>query len=198
VLTILAKNWWSLLIRGLAALALGVVTIVHREITLFQLVLFFFGYALIDGIAALAGAIRAAEARQRWGPLLFEALADIVTAIVAIAWPGVTILGLVYIIAAWALVTGVFEILSALRLRREIPGEWLLALSGAASLVLGALMIALPLAGASAISRWLGAYALFFGALLIALGLRLRSYLDPFIATRMAHSRTSSSHGLLR
>jgi uncharacterized membrane protein HdeD (DUF308 family) len=97
--------------------------------------------------------------------------------IIALAWPAITALYLLYVIAAWALVTGVFEIIAALRLRKFIAGEWLFALSGAASLILGILILAVPLTRPLAIAYWVGAYALVFGALLIGLGIRLRTWL---------------------
>ena len=173
---ILAKNWWSLVIRGLVAISLGLITVVWPGISLGRLVLVFFVYVLIDGLLGVAGAARAAEEHERWGPLLIEGLAGIATAIVTIAWPTITALSLVYVIAAWALVTGVLEIAAGLRLREYIPGEWLLVLSGVASLILGMLMIAIPLAGSLAIAFWVGAYAFVFGALLVGLGFRLRSW----------------------
>src|SRR5260370_34721644 len=132
VSVILAKNWWSLVIRGLAAIALGLITLVQWEtrsgITLRTLAQVFFVYTLFDGLVSIAGALRAAEAHQRWTSLLMEGLAGIATAILTIAWPRITVFSLIYIIAAWALFTGVFEIAAALRLRRYVRGEWLLAL----------------------------------------------------------------------
>ncbi len=188
---LIAKNWWSLVLRGLAAIVLGLITIVWPGITLGALVLLFGAYALIDGLLSLAGAVRAAENHERWGALLFEGLAGIAAGIVTFAWPAITALTLVYVIAAWALITGVFEIAAAVRLRKVLPGEWLLALSGFASLILGILMIAVPLAGALAIAFWVGIYALVFGALLVALGLRLRSWTkaltEAFTITAPAH-----------
>lgn len=188
---LIAKNWWSLVLRGLAAIVLGLITIVWPGITLGALVLLFGAYTLIDGLLSLAGAVRAAENHERWGSLLFEGLAGIAAGIVTFAWPAITALTLVYVIATWALITGVFEIAAAVRLRKVLPGEWLLALSGFASLILGILMIAVPLAGALAIALWVGIYALVFGALLIALGLRLRSWTkeptEPFTITAPAH-----------
>jgi uncharacterized membrane protein HdeD (DUF308 family) len=173
---LLAKNWWSLILRGVAAISLGVITIVRPGITLGALVLLFGFYALIDGLLSFAGAVRAAEAHERWGALLIEGLAGIAAGIVTFAWPAITALSLVYVIAAWALVTGIFEIAAAVRLRKYVAGEWLLALSGVASLILGILMLSVPLAGALAIAFWVGAYAFVFGVLLIALGFRLRSW----------------------
>src|SRR5689334_19782322 len=120
---ILAKNWWSLLIRGTAAIALGAIAVVWRNISLENLALVFFVFALLDGVVAMAGAVRAAEAHERWTTLLFEAMIGIGAAAVVVAWPGLlTEIELIYIIGAWALLTGVFEIASGMLLRRHIRG----------------------------------------------------------------------------
>ena len=91
-------------------------------------------------------------------------------------WPGITALALLYLIAAWALVTGTFEIAAAIRLRKVITGEWLLVLSGIASIALGVALVIFPGPGALVLVLWIGAYALVSGALLIALSFRLRSW----------------------
>jgi uncharacterized membrane protein HdeD (DUF308 family) len=174
---ILAKNWWSLVMRGAAAILLGLITLIWKAIPLASLEQLFFAYTLFDGIVGMAGAVRAAEENERWWwALLLEGLAGIATAIITFAWTAITVLTFVYIIAAWAFLTGIFEILAALRLRRSISGEWLLMLSGWASLLLGMLMIAIPITSPLPIVTWIGAYGLFFGALLIGLGFRLRSW----------------------
>lgn len=164
-----------LLLRGLAAITLGVIAVAWHGITIGQLAMIFGAYAVFDGLVGLAGALRAAEAHQRWVTLLIEGLAGTAAGIAALGWAAITLLSLEYVIAAWALLTGLLEIASALRLRTYFPGEWLLALSGAASLILGVLMVALPLAGSLEVARWIGLYAFIFGALLIGLGLRLRA-----------------------
>lgn len=172
---ILAKNWWSLVLRGIVAIVAGVLAFVWPGITLVALVFWFAAYALIDGGLALAGAFRAAEARERWGALLVEGILGILAALITVLWPAITALGLVYVIAAWAVLTGIAEIAAAIRLRRHIRGEWLLALGGIASVIFGFLVAALPLAGALVIALWTGAYLLIFGAVLVTLGIRLRS-----------------------
>jgi uncharacterized membrane protein HdeD (DUF308 family) len=173
---VLAENWWSLVIRGLVALILGVVALVWPGITLAALVILFGAYALIDGVVSLIGAWKASRAHERWGVLVLEGIAGIVAAVVAILWPGITAFALVVLIAAWALMTGAFEIAAAVRLRKHISGEWLLALSGVVSILFGFVMIAFPLAGALAIAYLVGIYAFLFGVLLMALGFRLRSW----------------------
>jgi uncharacterized membrane protein HdeD (DUF308 family) len=173
----LAQNWWSLVIRGLVAILLGIVTFAWPGITVGALVLVFGAYALLDGVFSLIGAWRAGRAHERWGALIFEGIAGIITAAITVFWPAITALALVYIIAAWALVTGCLEIAAAVRLRQYISGEWLLVLGGIASIIFGIFAILLPLIGALAIALAIGVYATVFGVLLIALGFRLRSWM---------------------
>ena len=172
----LARNWWSLVIRGLVAIVFGIVTFALPGITVGALVLLFGVYALLDGAVSIVGAWKAARARERWGALIFEGIVTIAAAAVTAIFPGITALALVYLIAAWALVTGALEIVAAIRLRQYISHEWLFALSGAASLLFGILALLLPLAGAVAIALGIGIYALVFGVLLIGLGLRLQRW----------------------
>ena len=170
----LARNWWSLVIRGIFAILLGVVTFVWPGITVAALVLLYGAYALVDGVMAIIGAVRAARSHERWGALLIEGVASLVAAAITMAWPGITIVALVFVIAAWAIVTGVFELMAAVRLRKYITGEWLLALGGIASLLFRD--PSLNGGGALVLALWVGAYTLVFGVLLIALGFRLRSW----------------------
>jgi uncharacterized membrane protein HdeD (DUF308 family) len=155
---------------------LGGVAIVWPGITLTALVLLFGAYALLDGIISIMGAVRAIEAHERWGVLVLEGVAGIAAAVVTVLWPAITAFALVCIVAAWAIVTGVFEIAAAIRLRKHIRGEWLLGLTGVASVAFGILLWIAPLAGALVIALWVGIYLLVFGALLVALGFRLRSW----------------------
>jgi uncharacterized membrane protein HdeD (DUF308 family) len=153
---------------------LGVVAFAIPGITIGALVIVFGAYALTDGIVAIIGAYRASKAHERWGILLAEGLAGIAAAGLTIMWPGITALTLVLLIGAWAFVTGIFEIVAAIKLRKYISGEWLLLLSGIASVVFGLLVVILPLVGAIAIALCIGIYAVIFGVIMISLGLRLR------------------------
>jgi uncharacterized membrane protein HdeD (DUF308 family) len=173
---ILAKNWWSVVLRGVAAILCGVLTFVWPGITLMALVFLFAGYALVNGVLSLAGVVRAAESNERWGVLVLEGIIGIAAAVLTVLWPGITAIALVMVIAAWAILTGAFEIAAAVRLRRHIHGEWLLALAGIASVVFGVLVAVAPVAGALVIAVWIGAYLLVFGITLVALGFRLRSW----------------------
>jgi uncharacterized membrane protein HdeD (DUF308 family) len=172
----LARNWWSLVLRGLLGIAVGVLTFLWPGITLAALVIVFAAYAFVDGIISLVGAVHAVAAHERWAALLVEGILGIAAAAVAVLWPAITLLALVYVIAVWAIVTGAFEIAAAIRLRQHISGEWLLVLSGIASVIFGVLVAAVPMAGALVIALWFGAYTFVFGVLLVALGFRLRTW----------------------
>ena len=171
----LTRNWWVVLIRGVAGVLFGIATFFAPGVSLAVLVLLFGAYALIDGVLAVISAVRRRAVSDRWWMLLLEGLVGIAAGIATLVWPGITALALLYVIAAWALLTGAFEIAAAIRLRRIITGEWLLVLSGIASIGLGILLMIFPGPGALVMVLWIGAYAFVFGILLIALSLRLRS-----------------------
>ena len=172
----LAKNWWALTLRGAVGVLFGVVTFLNPAISLAALVLLFGAYAFADGILAIISAIRPHGVGERWWLLLIEGLVSLAAGIVTLVSPGLTALALLYVIAAWALITGGFEIAAAVRLRTVITHDWLLALSGIASIGIGLLLMLFPGAGALALVLWIGAYALVSGTLLIGLSVRLRSW----------------------
>jgi uncharacterized membrane protein HdeD (DUF308 family) len=172
---LLATAWWSLLIRGLAALTLGTAAFVWQEISTYHLALVFCSFAMIDGVVNLVGAVTVVEPHEHWTPLVLEGVSGIAAAQVAGAWPGVTLIGLMYIIAVWGLTTGILVIASAIKLRKVNRGDWMLALNGAASLILGIVMAVFPLARASTVAIWLGIYAFVFGALLLGLAVQQRA-----------------------
>jgi uncharacterized membrane protein HdeD (DUF308 family) len=173
---VLARNWWALVLRGLFAVLFGIMALAWPGITLGALVLLYGAYALADGVFAIAAVMAGRTGGRPWWSLLVEGLVGIAVGIMTFAWPGITALVLLYLIAAWAFVTGIFEIVAAIRLREEIRGEWLLALSGILSILFGLALVVYPGAGALAVVWLIGAYAIAFGALLIALGFRLRSW----------------------
>ena len=178
MLATLARNWWAVVLRGVCAILFGLAAFVWPGITLAVLILLYGAYALADGVLAV---IWSFMARGRdsfpWGVFL-AGLAAIVAGLFAFLWPGLTALALLYLIAAWAIVRGIFEIIAAVHLRKEIEHEWLLGLSGLASIVLGVLLLAWPGVGVLAVLWWIGAFAIIFGVLTIALGLRLRGLRD--------------------
>lgn len=172
----LARNWWALALRGAIAVVFGLLTFAMPGMTLQILLLLFGAYALVDGIFTILAAVREAQAHHRWGVLLLEGIAGILAGVLTFAWPGITALVLLYLIAAWAIFTGIFEIAAAIKLRKVITGEWFLALSGVASVLFGLLLFLAPGPGALVVVWWIGAYALVFGILMIALAFRLRSW----------------------
>ena len=174
MLDILARNWWAMALRGLFAVLFGVAAFVWPGLTLAVLVILWGAYALVDGIFTLIAAFRAAQMRMTWWPLVVEGILGVAAGVVAFAWPGITALALLYLIAAWAILTGIVEIVAAVRLRDVISGEWMLALTGVLSIVLGVILVAAPGAGALALVWTIGAYAILVGIVLIALGFRLR------------------------
>jgi len=169
-------HWWGFVLRGAVAVLFGALTFLSPGMALLTLVFLFGAYALVEGACNIAAAIQKQEGRRqsRW-VLLLEGVVSVVAGLLACFVPGLTALSLLYLIAAWWLVTGVLKIATAIRLRHEIKGEWLLVLSGALSIAFGLLLMAFPGAGALAVALWIGAYAIVFGALLIALGVKLRS-----------------------
>ena len=144
MMKVLARNWWALALRGLFAILFGVAAFAWPNLTLAALVILFGAYALVDGVFALVTAVRAAEAHERWWLFVLEGLAGIVVGIITFIWPGITALVLLYLIAWWALITGVFEIAAAIRLRKQIRQEWTLVLGGLASVVFGLLLFYRP------------------------------------------------------
>lgn len=137
MLSELARNWWIPLIRGLAAIAFGIMAFAWPGITLFALVLLFGVYAIIDGLAAIWFAIIERNQAMNWWGMLLVGLLSVAAGIVAIFWPGITAMALLMVIAAWAIVRGIFEIVAAIQLRKHIENEWALGLGGALSILFG-------------------------------------------------------------
>ncbi|HEX7786442.1 MAG TPA: HdeD family acid-resistance protein [Methylomirabilota bacterium] len=173
MLETLARNWWAVVLRGACAILFGLAAFAWPGITLAVLILLYGAYALADGVLAVISSVKARQGGFPWG-LFLAGIAAIVAGILAFMWPGLTALALLYLIAAWAIVRGIFEIMAAVRLRKEIDNEWLLGLSGFVSIVLGVLLLAWPGMGVLALLWWIGAFAIVFGVFEIALGFRLK------------------------
>jgi uncharacterized membrane protein HdeD (DUF308 family) len=131
---------------------------------------------MVDGVFNIVAAVRGAARHERWVPFLFQGILGVAIGVITVIWPGLTALALLYWIAFWAILTGFLAVFAAIRLRREMRGEWLLALAGVLSIAFGVLLVVAPGAGALAVLAWIAAYALLFGIVLIALGLRLRAW----------------------
>ena len=175
ILPVLSRNWWALALRGLAAIVFGVLAFVWPGITLWALVLLFGAYMLVDGIFAIVAAVRAAGREARWWLLFVEGVLGVLAGLVAFLLPGITALALLYLVAAWAIFTGILQIVGAVRLRREIEGEWALILGGLLSVIFGVLLAVLPGPGILALVWLIGAYAVVSGVLLIVLAFRVRN-----------------------
>jgi uncharacterized membrane protein HdeD (DUF308 family) len=170
----LMRNWWAIALRGVAALVFGLLTIFYPGISLTVLVLFFGAYALINGLFVIVEAAANRRGEPHWLSLLVGGVLGVAIGIITFFLPALTGLALLYLIAAWAIITGIAEIAAAIRLRRAITNEWMLALAGVLSVAIGVALFVFPGAGALAVALWIGAYAIVFGILLIALAVRLR------------------------
>ncbi|MCJ0763471.1 HdeD family acid-resistance protein [Variovorax terrae] len=170
----LSRAWWLLLIRGLFAIAFGVFTWLQPGISLAALVLVFGIFVMADGLLGVITAIQGRKENDAWWALLLWGLVGIGVGLITFFAPGITALVLVLYVAAWALATGLLQIVAAVRLRKEIEGEWLLALGGLVSVVFGVLVMIQPGAGALALLWMLAAYAVLFGVLLVVLAFKMR------------------------
>ena len=169
-----ARYWWVLALRGALAVLFGVLMVAWPGLGLVVLVALFGAYALVDGLLTLAAALGSGEDRGHRGAQLLEGVVGVLAGVAALVWPGMTALVLLYIIAAWAIVTGLAEIVAAVRLRAVIDNELWLGLGGVLSILFGLYLIVLPGAGALAVAWLIGLYAVLFGLAMIALALRLR------------------------
>jgi uncharacterized membrane protein HdeD (DUF308 family) len=161
------RHWWALAIRGFAAIVFGILALALPGMTLAVLVLLFGAFALVDGVLAIISALRSGG-EHLWY-LLLQGVVGIVAGVAAFTWPGLTALALLFIIAAWAVVTGILEVISAVRLRKVIHNEWAWIAGGVLSVVFGLVMLISPGAGALALVWLIGGYAIIYGITLFAL-----------------------------
>ena len=170
----LGRNWWLLLLRGLVAIVFALLTWAQPGVSLAALVLVFGIYVLADGLLGVWSAIAKRRDTRHWWLLLLWGLVGIVVGVMTFIMPGITGLVLLMYIAAWAVITGVLQIVAAIRLRKEIKGEWLLILSGLVSVAFGVLLFLQPGAGALAVAWIIAAYAFIFGVLMVLLAFKVR------------------------
>jgi uncharacterized membrane protein HdeD (DUF308 family) len=171
----LAKNWWLLLLRGIAAIIFGVLAFAWPGLTLLTLILFYGAFALVDGVLAIIAAIAGGAPAPRWW-LAIVGLLGIAAGLLTFLMPGLSALVLLFFIAGWAIATGVLQIIGAIQLRKEIDNEWLLILGGVISVLFGVGMMLAPGAGALALVWVIGTYAVIMGVVLVALALRLKKH----------------------
>jgi uncharacterized membrane protein HdeD (DUF308 family) len=174
MLSNLVRNWWLFALRGVFAIVFGVVAFVWPEVTRLALVLWFGAYLVLDAILALVIGIGPLRG-TRWWPMIVTGLVGIVAGALILIWPDTAARVVLYFTAAWAIGKGVFDIAAAITFRREITNEWALALSGAAAIALGVLLVAFPEAGLVSLTWAIGAYSLFVGGAQIVLAYHLRS-----------------------
>lgn len=173
---LLAKYWWVFLLRGLAALAFGILAFVAPAATIAALVLTFAVFAVVSGVLAIAGAFSLRAESDHWWVWLLQGIAGVVLGVLTFRSPGITALVLLLFIAANAIITGLLEVVTAFRVRKEIEGEgWIIA-AGIASILFGVLLIARPGAGALALITVIGAYATVFGILLVLGAFKLKKF----------------------
>lgn len=165
-------HWWVLTLRGVLALIFGIMAVAWPGITLVVLAIVFGAYAIVDGVLAAVAATRAAKGQR--APLILLAIAGLLFGIMCVVWPGLTVLVIALLIGIWAIVTGVMDIVTAIRMRKEIRGEWLHVLAGALSVLFGLLVLAWPATGALTIALIIGIYAILAGIALIVLSFRVR------------------------
>jgi len=181
VADILSQRWTFLLLRGIAAIAFGVITWLRPGLSLATMVFFFGAYALLDGILATTTAIEGRHTQEHWWLLLLAGLVGVGVGILTFMTPGLTAMALLFYIAVWAVARGVLEIAVAIRVRKEVDGEWRLILAGIASVAFGVLLMVRPGAGALTALWLIGTYAVAFGILLVMLAFKVRT-----IAHRLA------------
>ncbi|HEX2581816.1 MAG TPA: HdeD family acid-resistance protein [Dongiaceae bacterium] len=169
----LARNWWVIALRGILAIAFGIVAFFWPGLTLLGLVWVFAAYRLADGVIGIVSAIRAAERGRQWVTLLLEGLLNIALSALAIFLPGITVLVFIYLLAVWSVAGGLLLLFSSSRLHRN-HGQFWFIFTGAISVIFGVALFFAPLSGAFVLTWWLGAFSLVFGLGLLALSLKLR------------------------
>jgi uncharacterized membrane protein HdeD (DUF308 family) len=171
---VLADNWWAVGLRGILGIAFGLICLLTPGVALGAFVILFAAYMFVDGGFAIASAWKAARSGERWGLLIVEGLVDIAAGLIAVIWPAITMVALIWLVAIWAIVSGALMLYAAFTLNRD-HGRWWLALGGIASLIFGVLLVIEPLIGAVVLTMWIGAYALVFGGFLLVLAFQLHS-----------------------
>lgn len=174
MLSVLVRNWWAFVIRGVLAVLFGLIALFLPGVTMLSLVIVFAGYAVADGVFAILAAVSAAKAGERWGLFVVEGIVDILAGVAAVAWPALTVVVFVVMVAAWALVTGGLMLAAGFRVDNEHGRVWLI-LGALASILYGALLVAAPMIGAVVLTWWIGAYALVFGIAMLVFAFRLRA-----------------------
>jgi uncharacterized membrane protein HdeD (DUF308 family) len=173
--TILSRSWWAVALSGVAAVLFGILTLSWPRLAVATLVIFFGAFALVDGISSIITAVEGIELHRMWGWPLAHGIAGVLAGLVAFAWPRLTAVVLLLVIAVWAIVAGAAQIFAAIELRRDLNNEWIMIAGGALSVLFGVVVILRPGAGALALIGLIGIFAILLGVTRISLGFRLRS-----------------------
>lgn len=181
---ILSRYWWMTALRGAAWILFGLTVLTWPGLSLVVLTLMFGAFVLIDGISTTATAIGGRRENQGWWVLLLVGLCGIAVGVSTFLTPGLTALALLLYIAVWAIITGALQTVTAIRLRKEIEGEFWLALSGILSVLFGVLILSRPGAGAMSVLWLIGLYAMVFGGMLVVLAFRVRGFVHTLARTR--------------
>jgi uncharacterized membrane protein HdeD (DUF308 family) len=176
----LLRRWWVFLVRGLCSIFIGVVAFTQPVTTLLTLVIVWGILALVDGITALFAGWAGRGRGEGMMPFLIGGVISILAGLTAWLWPGITVVALLTIIAVWSIVRGLFEIMGAIALRREIEHEWLMVGSGVLSVLFGVVLLSRPGAGIVTLAYFIGIYAFLSGVMLVFLGFKLRGLAHRF------------------
>ena len=171
---VLADSWWAVGLRGILGILFGLICLLTPGVAVEVFVILFSAYMLVDGVFAIVSGIKAARSGERWGLLILEGIVDLAAGVVAFLWPAITLVALIWIVAVWAVVSGVLMLSAAFTLNID-HGRWWLALGGIASVIFGILLVIEPLIGAVVLTLWIGAYALVFGVFLLVVAFQLHS-----------------------
>jgi len=191
---LLKGSWWLIILRGICALLFGVLAFVWPGLTLVALVTLFGAFAIANGIFSLVTSIQLPKGTGGPGSLAFHGVLSILAGVITFSYPGLTAVSLLFVIAAWAIITGVAEIIFAVKLRKVLPHEWLMILSGVLSVVFGLLIVAQPGVGALSIIWIIGAYAIVYGVSLLAGALWLKKFGSEIKAGPGLHGAGSPAH----
>ena len=181
----LSRNWWAVALRGAIALIAGIVCLAMPGVTLVTILILAAAYFLADGVLSIIATVRAARRHERWWPFVIEGLLDLAAGVAIIVWPGISLVAFTYLVAVWAIFTGVIMAMGA-GMYGGGWARWLLGLGGVLSVLLGVIMIAQPAAGVLALIGIFAAYLLMFGAVLLSFGLWLRNHQHLPAAPAMA------------
>lgn len=185
MLSMMAANWWVILLRGIAGIIFGIIAILNPAIAIEALITVFAAYVLVDGVLTIIAAIRHRD-EPRWWAVLIEGIISVIAGLAALFYPGIALLVGINLIAFWAILTGVFQIIAAIQLRKEIEGEFFMGLAGVLSIVFGVLLLLFPVWGAVTLITIVGVSSIIFGVLLALLAFRVRGKGDKSMTAARA------------